>query len=89
VKSTGLKWTISLGLALLNVYPVKCEAYLTGAEPILSGRSIFNWGVPVKQDALKNLKNLFHRLIIVPSINYLVHLQKVSEQEAMISNTPE
>jgi len=52
VKSTGLKWAISLGLALLNVYPVKCEAYFTGAEPILSGRSIFNWGVP---DVTRNI----------------------------------
>ena len=34
VKSTGLKWTISLGLALLN------------QEFILSGRSLFNWGMP-------------------------------------------
>jgi hypothetical protein len=38
----------------------------------------------VKRDALKNLKTLFHQLINVPTINYLVHFQKISDQGARI-----
>jgi hypothetical protein len=31
-----------------NVYPVKCEAYLSGAEPIALGRSVFHRGAKKK-----------------------------------------
>ena len=43
----------------------------------------------VKRDALNFLRILFSQLLIALTINYLVHLQKVSEQGAMISKTPD
>ncbi len=43
----------------------------------------------IKGDALNFLRILFCQLIIVLTINYLVHFQKVSEQGGTNSKTPD